>query len=241
MLRSLLHGGKGSEKYFFGEGIKAIMSLLEGFSVEILLTSESFYPEIEDQLAGYPIQITTDRLWQGLSELDSPPKLIGIFQRPDPKPLLVLNSVVVLDRIQDPGNLGTLIRTAVASGWEDLICLEGTCDPYSPKVVRACAGSLGGLNVYIKISDTTLKKLIDTCGLTPIESVVSGGKALKNLREIKKPCLLLGNEGQGLSAGLQGMDRALKITLPNLKPSKVESLNVAVAGGILLYGLKGLI
>ena len=141
-------------------------------------------------------------------------------------------NVVVLDRLQDPGNIGTIIRTADAAGYGAVICIKGTGDVFSPKVVRAATGSLFRMPVVFMDSPKELveftgaagKKLVSTCLDT---DHFYYEEDLKN-----NIALVIGNEGNGISQDL--IDSSdIKIKIP--MEGSIESLNASVAAGILMY------
>ena len=140
--------------------------------------------------------------------------------------------VLLLDAVQDPGNAGTLIRTADALGCVAVVCMPGTVDPWNPKVVRSAAGSLfrrpvveathADLGVWLDGAGATL--LAGDAGGTPVEEI-----------EVRGPMVLaVGNEGAGLSPEVSALAAAL-VSIPIR--GAAESLNVGVAAGILLYEL----
>ena len=140
--------------------------------------------------------------------------------------------VIILDRVQDPGNLGTIIRTADAVGALGLILLEGCVDAYSPKVVRASMGSLFHLPV---VQDVTAEEALTWCYRTGYEPAAT---ALKNAQNVykadisKKMAFLFGNEANGVAEELQAAaETRLFIPMAGL----AESMNVAMAAGIILF------
>ena len=141
-------------------------------------------------------------------------------------------NILVLDRIQDPGNAGTMIRTAEAAGFDGIAALKGTVDIYSPKVVRAAAGSLFRMPVLSGIED---HELIDRLKNTPSRLAITSADGGSDCFEadLKGPiALAIGNEGRGVSESL--MDAAdIRLMIP--MEGKIESLNAAVAAGILMY------
>jgi TrmH family RNA methyltransferase len=148
-----------------------------------------------------------------------------LFQR---KPELLL----ALDSIKDPGNIGTLIRTADAFGVDGIILSEDCVDLFNPKVVRSTMGSIFHLPILknIDLSDflSNLKNKKFNIVITELEK----GKELNRLDIMQKICLVIGSEPEGVSQNLiQLADHLVKISIPG----KAESLNVAVACGILLY------
>ena len=141
-------------------------------------------------------------------------------------------NVVVMDRLQDPGNIGTIIRTAEAAGYKGIVMVAGSGDVYSPKVVRAAAGSLFRMPVmYVANADeaanvakTMGKKLTVTC----LENAVNCFDA-----ELKENiALVIGNEGRGVSERLMELSD-IRVKIP--MEGSIESLNAAVAAGILMY------
>ena len=140
--------------------------------------------------------------------------------------------IVILDRLQDPGNAGTIIRTAEAAGFSGILCVSGSVDLYSPKVVRSAAGSLLRMPVLTDVSEEEAIRLMRESGrqltVTALEKAEDCFAA-----SVQGPCaLVIGNEGRGVSPGfLAAAD--VRLTIP--MAGKIESLNAAVAAGILMY------
>jgi TrmH family RNA methyltransferase len=209
---------------------------------------EVFY--CESQFEGSEAPLLLDRFGQAGAELVpvSPPVMATLSERDVPQgivatfalfetPLQALHLrgeelVVVLDRLQDPGNLGTLIRTADAVGAAAVISIEPSVDPFDPKTVRGSMGSLfnvllvrtpdvPGLFAYLRAGGLRLVGADAQLGEAWGEGLWGGGVAL-----------ILGNEARGLSSDVQPHVEA-RVRLPIV--GKAESLNVAVAGGVLMY------
>lgn len=140
--------------------------------------------------------------------------------------------VIILDRVQDPGNLGTIIRTADAVGALGLILLEGCVDAYSPKVVRASMGSLFHLPV---VQDVTAEEALTWCYRNGYEPAATAMKNAQNVYKAdisKKMAFLFGNEANGVAEELQAAaETRLFIPMTGL----AESMNVAMAAGIILF------
>ncbi len=139
--------------------------------------------------------------------------------------------IVVLAGIQDPGNLGTIIRSAEAFGAAGVVCLPGTVNAWNPKAVRASAGSVFRLPVLSVGEEEMLEQLRDA--RVRVLATTTGGAQPADLTNLAEPvALVIGNEGNGVP-----MDLAAKahgaITIPC--PGPVESLNAAVAASVLLY------
>ncbi|MFZ4773414.1 MAG: TrmH family RNA methyltransferase [Chlamydiia bacterium] len=153
-------------------------------------------------------------------------KLAALVEIPPFSPLQG-ERILVFDRLQDPGNLGTLIRTMEAFGFDQAYFLDETVDPFNEKVIRASMGAVFRVRLAKGNLDTLLKYNISLIGAD------MGGTSISHF-EISTPfALVLGHEGQGLSKELKKNVKTVKI--PMLPP--VESLNVAQAGAILLYFL----
>ena len=133
----------------------------------------------------------------------------------------------MLDEIQDPGNMGTIIRTADWFGIENIICSEDCVDSYNPKVVQSSMGSLGRVNVIY----ADLEEFINGNKSVSIYAATLGGTSLYALDKINEGIILIGNESKGINDGLSKY-AAKQITIP--KSGKAESLNAAVAAGIIL-------
>lgn len=137
--------------------------------------------------------------------------------------------LVVLDAVQDPGNVGTLIRTADALGASGVVVLPGTADPWNPKVVRAAAGA----SFRIPVVETTLESLADWCRSrgVPLLVAAAGGEAPSRNEGTRDAALVLGNEGAGVSEDVRALADGV-VGVP--QRGGADSLNVAIAGAILM-------
>ncbi len=142
-------------------------------------------------------------------------------------------SIVVLDALQDPGNVGTVLRTAAAFGAAGVIALPGTVDLWNAKVVRSAMGALFRLPTA-HATPGELGDLLRTLGVPLWGADAAGDPLVGDLVTPSRVAVALGNEGAGLSAGVR--ERADRLVAIPIAPG-VESLNVAVAAGILLYAL----
>lgn len=139
---------------------------------------------------------------------------------------------VVLDRLQDPGNIGTIIRTADAAGYTLVIALKGTADIFSPKVVRAATGSLFRMPIAMVEDEEELLLLIKKAKKRLAASCLEGSRYYYEEDLTKDIALVVGNEGNGVSQSL--IEKAeLKIKIPML--GTIESLNASVAAAIIMY------
>lgn len=186
---------------------------------------------LEDTICNYDIEIIyiTKEVMKKLTELDTPNKIIGIVKKNTPLP--IGNKILILDNIQDPGNLGTIIRSSVAFDIDTIVLSPNTVDIYNPKVIRSTQGMI----FYTNIITLELKEFINeikTKNYTIFGTNVRNGKNIKEITLPEKFALVLGNEGQGVSKEIESLcDDNIYIKMS----SKCESLNVSVATSILLY------
>ncbi|CAM6087225.1 unnamed protein product [Calypogeia fissa] len=231
--------------------------------VDVLLVNED--TETPDELAKVSrrvVRVSADAMSK-LSGLDSPPQVAGVLRFPPTFMAMeqVLNSsaflvkmrkwlrsprrILVLDSIQDPGNLGTLLRTAAAFAWDGVFLLHGCCDPFNDKALRASRGASFrvpiGVGEWEHVREFAIANELKLFAGDP-EPVEKGSSASGNMEDEFKVsveggqglCLVLGSEGQGLSEDVTR--DCVPIGIP--MPGNFESLNVAVAGGILMFLLR---
>ena len=178
------------------------------------------------------IYYVTPSILKKVTALESPEPFAAEVALPEPANLKGKRYLLALDGVSDPGNLGTLLRTALALGWEGVFLTENCCDPFNEKAIRAAKGATFRLPFTMGPVDA-LKKLIDGGKFKAYVADVKG----KSVLEEKFPAplmLILGNESQGVSSELASHYSLLSIPMAG----NMESLNVAVAGGILLMEMK---
>ena len=192
---------------------------------------------IED---GYDIDIdcekivVTHEIVSRISNLDNPPYVLGLCKKKDNNVVLG-KKILLLDEIQDPGNLGTIIRSAVAFNIDTIILSENCVDLYNPKVIRATQGMIFHTNIY-SIDGMDAVKLIKDNAIKLYGTDVNNGVDARTLSndDKKSYSLVMGNEGNGVRNSIKELcDKNLYINMNN----NVESLNVAIATSILLYEL----
>lgn len=175
--------------------------------------------------------LVTEEIIHKIAGTQSPEGIIAEISMPKSQPLKNCRSLIVLDGVNDPGNIGALLRSSVAFGWGGVFLLDGCCDPYNDKAIRAARGATFRIPMACGHWDQ-LDKIITDNKLTAYVADLNG-KSLSETKGIKKPALILGNEACGVSQEAQRRGQA--ITIPMAKG--MESLNVAVAGGILMYAM----
>ena len=166
-----------------------------------------------------------------ITELDNPAKIIGICKKKND--VIKGNHILILDNIQDPGNLGTIIRSAVAFNIDTIILSKIGVDLYNSKVIRATQGMIFNINIVTSDLKEEVNKLKEK-GYKILTNRVYGGKLIRNLEKNDKFAIIIGNEGQGVSKELQNLsDEFIYIKMNQ----KCESLNAGVATSIILYEL----
>jgi len=172
--------------------------------------------------------LVDDTLFAGLSTLESPAHMGFVIAVPVPDTLVAEAPTVVLDRVQDAGNVGAILRSAAAFGFRQVVGLKGTAALWSPKVLRAAMGAHFGLALF----DAAEPGLLD--GLhVPLLSTSSHGGELLHRARLPWPCAwMFGHEGQGVSAEVE-QRAALRVRIA--QPGGEESLNVAAAAAICLH------
>ena len=178
----------------------------------------------------------SDKLFEQLSQTETTQGIMAVVEKPELSPDRFLDkgggNFIVLDRLQDPGNIGTILRTADAAGYELAIVMKGTADVFSPKAVRAATGSLFRMPVVFMDSVDELMEFTRAAGKKLVATCFDTDRYYydENLKE--NIALIIGNEGNGISRELiEGSDLKIKIPMHG----NIESLNASVAAGILMY------
>ncbi len=220
---------KYREKYneFMVEGSHLVLEAFKmGYLKELILEKNEIFP--------IPVETNyvTNDIISYLTTLESPSNIIGICSKLK-ETKNIGDKVLLIDNVQDPGNLGTIIRSAVAFNVDTIIFNLDTVDLYNPKVVRATQGLLFHTDIMTSNFSDIIPELKDS-GYKIIGTKVTHGKSLKSIEKNKKFVIIVGNEGSGLSEEVINLcDEFIYIDMN----SACESLNVAVATSIILYEL----
>jgi RNA methyltransferase, TrmH family len=210
------------------EGIKPVQEIPSGKIRQLIYLDEGIVRGLK---ADEKWQVT-EPLLRKMSGMTHPEGVLAVVDQPAYMPLGDSKWVVALDGVSDPGNMGTLLRTALAFGWQTIFLLPGCCDPYNDKVLRSARGAHFHLKIA-KGSSDELHKWVEENGVQSLVADLDGIKS-EDVKKSSKRLLILGNEAHGPSEDV--MQFSTKITLP--MEGEIESLNVAVAGGILMYLLR---
>ena len=212
---------------FLVEGLHSVLEAYRnGSIIELILEKDEVLP------IDVPCIYVTSEIINKISSLESPSKILALCKMIEPKKELG-DKILLLDNIQDPGNLGTIIRSAKAFNIDTIILSPDTVDIYSPKVVRSTQGIMFHINFIISDLKPIIMELKNK--EIPIYGTnVEHGIDVKTLnqKDKNKYALIMGNEGNGVSKDISDLcDRLIYIEMND----KVESLNVAVATSIILY------
>ena len=226
---------RNENQQFVAEGIKMVLETPDRLLVKVYV-SESFRPDLAAAawLGARPHEIVCDKVFRELSQTQTPQGILAVVRmvHRDFDELLKGSSFVVLDMLQDPGNLGTILRTAEGAG-VDAVIMNSTCvDIYNPKVVRSTMGALYRVKfIYVDDLTAALMRMKDA-GTRLYAAHLKGEKDYYAADFTGKCGFLIGNEANGLSYGTAAMaTEYIKIPMSG----QVESLNAAMAAGILMY------
>ncbi len=228
-----------SEGLFLAEGNKLVKEILNShFTVNTLIATDQFIEDYGRTVDCEIISADQEEIDRA-SLLKSPQQAIALVQIPAPIQhfSLTKNLTLCLDDLQDPGNLGTIVRLADWFGIRQIICSENTVDIYNPKAVQATMGAICRVN----ISYTGLKDLIKKAkseNLT-IYGAFQNGTNIYMTDLQQEALVILGNEGNGISRELEsGIDEKISIPCFSLLPVRTESLNVSMAAAIICSEFK---
>ena len=223
---------KYRQKYnlFVAEGIKVVNELLNSsFDVEIIFCTNDF----ETRISKDKITRISETELKKISTLKSPNKVLSLFRIPEEKTLQNSGLIIALDAINDPGNLGAIIRLCDWFGVTQLVCSKDTVDCYNQKVVQASMGSLTRISIHY----TDLENYVTESNLSTFIADMKGTNVYKTDLP-KEGILIMGNEANGVSEVIKKQIQN-KIAIPRFgKTQKTESLNVATATAILLSEFK---
>lgn len=231
-IQSLAHQkGRKETGCFLAEGVKLIEDFLDACPdrFEMIYATEGFIESIQDRINKDCYRIIDERDLNKISLLQTPNQVVAILRKFEPIDNVILEGgwTLALDGIQNPGNLGTIIRNADWFGVKSVVCSEDTVDCYNPKVIQSSMGSIARVSLkYLSLSEyfKGSKKVVMGATLN--------GSALSKLNWPESGILVLGGEGGGIRPELLGLlDRQITIN----GSGQTNSLNVSTASAILLW------
>lgn len=241
LLHSLeMKKNRDTQQSFVAEGPKIVHDILSRHKdqLSVIAATEEWFAQEHELMAGLQcerIVVSADELTK-VSFLCHPQQVFAVFRKfaemtPEELPSLADKLTLVLDGVQDPGNLGTIIRIADWFGIEDIICSKDTVDVYNPKVVQATMGSIA----RVRVSYMDLKQLFEALPPTlPVYGTLLEGNNMYSEQLSHNGIIIMGNEGKGISPQIrQFITKGLRI--PNYPEGRdtADSLNVAVATAII--------
>ena len=222
------------------EGIKLVEEAIqEKAKIEKIIISEELVKSLEvsrermSEIQKYDCIYTTEKIFKTISQVMNPQGILAVINKNNENIEISYNEdiIVALDDIQDPGNLGTILRTVDSVGLKQLIVSKGTADAYNPKVVRSTMGAIFRVKV---IEVENLKETIEIIRKNDYNLLVTSLQTNDSVYDIDyhKKVIVIGNEANGVSKEIQDIaDNRIKIPMLG----KTESLNASVATGVILY------
>lgn len=191
--------------------------------VELILEKDELFPLDVNTL------YVSSNVMKKLSDLTNPSNVMAVVEKLDEKP--IGEKILILDNVQDPGNLGAIIRSAVAFNFDTIVLSPKTVDLYNPKVIRATQGMMFHINIIVRDLEPFINELKNS-GYKIVGTKVTNGVDVRESKTYSHFALIIGNEGKGMSEELSELcDEYLYIKMNDL----CESLNAAVAASILMY------
>jgi len=222
-IRSLsLKKNRKTEGLFVAEGEKIVNELVDSdFDIQAIYATSDW--------SGENATIISEKELGRISTLKTPNKVLAVVKIPLENGRISGQTVLALDGVRDPGNLGTIIRLADWFGIEHILCSENSVDYLNPKVVQSSMGSISRVKVhYVNLAEE-FRNYPDYS----LFATVMDGTNFKEIKMPSKRILIFGNESMGISEAILDLE-VEKISIPKAQHSKAESLNVAVACGIFL-------
>lgn len=216
---------RDQEHAFLVEGEHLVQEAYQQHCLDALIVLQGHpFPQID-----LPVYEVTNEIIQKLTSLTSKETLLGVCHTPEIEGREE-NRLILLDGVQDPGNLGTIIRTAISFGYDAVVLSHDCVDVYNEKVIRSTQGAIFHLPIYRKDFKTYLPELKQQ-GMTLYATALQDASPLQSIRPNKRFALIFGNEGNGVREETLALsDKKVKIEMDTF-----ESLNVAVAAGICMY------
>ena len=231
---------RDSSNEYVIEGIKLIQEAIqENVNIKQIIVcddcdkTESIPKDLMYEIAKYDCIYVTKKVFKYISEVQEPQGILAVIEKnnSDVEIDYTQDIIVALDDVQDPGNLGTILRTVDSIGLTQILVSKGTADSYNPKVVRSTMGAIFRIKI---IESEDLEKTLREIKKHKFKVVVTSLQTENSIYEINynKKVIVIGNEAKGVEKNIQELADE-KIKIPML--GKTESLNVSVATGIVLY------
>lgn len=230
------------DKNFFAEGPKLCLELAKSCTAQAVFATEGALEKTPQLIAefGDKITLVPPHVAEKLADTRSNQGVFALFGQPAPGAQTLQNAhrILALEGVQDPGNVGTLLRSAAAFGFDAVLLGPGCAAPFAPKTLRASMGAAGRLPLFTVADLPAALRGLQARGVVCLASALYQSEPLEQAgREFEQGvCVVVGSEGQGLTdATIAACDKTVRIPMTDL----VESLNAGVAGSVLLWHFRG--
>ncbi len=218
---------------FVAEGERSVKDAVSsGFCIESVIMTESFFARAGEAFSETTVIVTTDKVFLSLSDTKTPQGVLAVVRFPERKDALLGKRYIYCDCIQDPGNAGTIIRSADAFGFSGVIFSKNSVDVFSPKVIRGSMGSVFHIDIFTEADESFLEKAKEEGFSLTATALHQDSVPIGKADLFKKQIFVIGNEGNGVSDEVLSLaDQVVHIPMQG----KAESLNAGVAASILMY------
>ncbi len=232
---------RNKEGVFIAEGIKMFRECPTSDILEMIV-SESFYESNRDEVEAFennrtcPIHFVSDAVFSHISDTKTPQGILLLVKQrmSDIKSMLTKPrpALLILDNIQDPGNLGTILRTSEGAGISGIIIGENSCDIFNPKVIRSTMGSIFRLDYYVSVDVAKEIRSLKSIGIKILVTDLEESLDYEKADFTKSSAIVIGNESRGVSEAVKAL-ADIRITIPML--GRVESLNAGIAASVIVF------
>lgn len=214
---------RDNQSLFLVEGEHLVLEAIKHNIAKYIIVRDDYDFDYDNKI------VVNNKVMKYISNLDNPSGIVAVCNKINNTK--IGSKILILDNIQDPGNLGTIIRSLIAFNFDTLVLSNNTVDLYNSKVIRSTQGMLFKINVII----TDIEEFINSLdGYKIIGTDVVNGENVKNFKKIEKFAIIVGNEGKGISSNIKKLcSDNIYIPISN----DCESLNVGVAASIIMYEL----
>lgn len=226
---------RDEHQLFLAEGVKILRDILPYFEAEFVCATEEVYDEIKTLTKAH-VEMATHAEIEKMTQLQSPPKALALLKMPQRKldfASISQSLLLALDGVQDPGNVGTILRIADWFGINTVLCSQQTADVYNPKTIQATMGAIARVSVSYVDLPSTLQTLKNQYKM-PIYGTFLDGKNMYETELTSNGIIVMGNEGNGVTPEIDKIsDHRLYIPNYPVGVPTSESLNVSVATAIV--------
>lgn len=230
-----LHQKKFRDEYreYFVEGVKLVNeAIFEGKKLQKILICEELLREDFSTSDNEILEYVTKNVFEYVSDTQSPQGILAVIKMDDAEDTIKENVIFALDDLQDPGNLGTILRSLDSAGIDTLLLSKGTVDLYNPKVIRSTMGAIFRVKVLENLDLKEKLLQLKDDGYKVVITSLDTNETHYNLDFKEKLVIVIGNEAKGVKKEIQDL-ADIKVKIPML--GRTESLNASVAASIIAY------